>query len=328
MRAMLLRQPGGPLEPVEWPEPIPGPGEVRIKVTACGVCRTDLHIIDGELPEARFPIIPGHEVVGIIDAVGPDVPARRVGERAGVGWLGHACGNCSYCHLGHENLCDHPQFTGCTGHGGFATHMIADARYTYSLRGFGADDPSLAPLMCAGLIGWRSLVMAGEASRLGIYGFGAAGHIILQVARAQGRRVFVFTRSGDQDTQIFARALGADWVGSSEDMPPEPLDAVILYAPVGALVPAALRAVRKGGRVVCAGIHMTDIPAFPYRWLWGERQIMSVANLTRADADAFLQVARQMDITAHVTIYPLADANRAIGDLRAGKVRGAAVLRP
>lgn len=284
--------------------------------------------MDGELPETRLPIIPGHEVVGIIDAVGSDVAVRRVGERVGVGWLGHTCGCCSYCRDSHENLCDHPHFTGCTRHGGFATHMIADARYTYPLLGLDGDDTSTAPLLCAGLIGWRSLVMAGGASRLGIYGFGAAGHIILQVARAQGRRVFVFTRPGDKDAQAFARALGVDWVGSSEEMPPEPLDAAILYAPVGALVPAALRAVRKGGRVVCAGIHMTDIPTFPYRWLWGERQIVSVANLTRADADEFFRVVRQMDITTHVTVYPLADANRTIGDLRAGKVRGAAVLRP
>lgn len=328
MRAMILRRPGSPLEPVEWPDPVPGPGEVRIKVAACGICRTDLHVIDGELPETHLPIIPGHEVVGTIDAVGPGVAASRLGERVGVGWLGHTCGRCAYCQDERENLCDEPQFTGCTRHGGFATHMIADAGYAYPLEGLDDDDASVAPLLCAGLIGWRSLVMASHAPRLGIYGFGAAGHIILQVARWQGRRVFVFTRPGDTDAQAFARSLGADWVGSSAEMPPEPLDAAILYAPVGSLVPAALRAVRKGGRVICGGIHMTDIPAFPYRWLWGERQIMSVANLTRANATGFLRVAQQVDITTHVTLYPLADANRALDDLRAGHVRGAAVLRP
>lgn len=328
MRAMLLRQPGRPLEPVEWPDPVPGPGEVRIRITVCGICRTDLHVVDGELPQTCLPIIPGHEVVGIIDAVGPGVPVLRIGERVGVGWLGHTCGGCPYCQGGHENLCDRPQFTGCTKHGGFATCMIADARYTYPLEGLGADDAALAPLLCAGLIGWRSLVMAGDAHRLGIYGFGAAGHIIAQVARWQGRQIFAFTRPGDTDAQAFARSLGAAWVGSSDEMPPEPLDAAILYAPVGALVPAALRAVRKGGRVVCGGIHMTDIPAFPYRWLWGERQILSVANLTRADTADFLNVARQVDIATHVTVYPLAEANRALGDLRAGRLHGAAVLRP
>lgn len=328
MRAMLLRQPGSPLEPVEWPDPAPGPGEVRIRVTACGVCRTDLHVVDGELPETRAPIIPGHEVVGVIDAVGPGVPVLRIGERVGVGWLGHTCGCCPYCHGGHENLCDRPHFTGCTKHGGFATCMVADADYAYPLDGLGDDDAALAPLLCAGLIGWRSLVMAGDARRLGIYGFGAAGHIIAQVARWQGRQIFVFTRPGDADAQAFARSLGAAWVGSCDELPPEPLDAAILYAPVGALVPAALRAVRKGGRVVCGGIHMTDIPAFPYRWLWGERQILSVANLTRADAVDFLNIARQMNIVTHVTVYPLAEANRALDDLRAGRLRGAAVLRP
>ena len=327
MRAMLLRRPGSPLEEVELPDPSPGPGEVRIRVSACGVCRTDLHIVDGELPEPRLPLIPGHEIVGVVDALGVGVDAPALGERVGVGWLGHTCQHCEYCRTGRENLCDEPLFTGYTRNGGFATHAVVDARFAIPLGSAGAD-AAMAPLLCAGLIGWRSLVMAGEGRTLGIYGFGAAGHIILQVARWQGRRVFVFTRPGDDEAQGFARSLGAAWVGASDDLPPEPLDAAILYAPVGSLVPAALRAIRKGGRVVCAGIHMSDIPSFPYRWLWEERQIVSVANLTRDDAANFLHVAPQAGVETHVTTYPLAQANAALDDLRAGRLQGAAVLCP
>jgi propanol-preferring alcohol dehydrogenase len=327
MRAMELQRPGEPLVAVERADPVPRSGEVVVRVGACGVCRTDLHVVDGELPDPVLPIIPGHEIVGRIVAVGPGVAASRTGERVGVGWLGSTCSRCPYCRDGRENLCDAPQFTGFTHDGGFATHTVADARYVYPL-GESGDDAETAPLLCAGLIGWRSLVMAGEGERLGIYGFGAAGHIILQVARWQGRSVFVFTRPGDRPAQELARSLGAAWVGCSDELPPEPLDAAILYAPVGALVPAALQAVRKGGRVVCAGIHMSDIPSFPYRWLWGERQILSVANLTRADADAFLHVAPQVGIVTHVTCYALTDANTALDALRSGRLTGAAVLMP
>jgi propanol-preferring alcohol dehydrogenase len=327
MRAMEQQRLGGPLVAVERADPVPGPGEVVVRVSACGVCRTDLHVVDGELPDSTLPIVPGHEIVGRITAVGPEVPATRIGERVGVGWLGSTCSHCPYCRDGRENLCDAPQFTGFTRDGGFATHTVADARYVYPL-GEEGDDAAAAPLLCAGLIGWRSLVMAGEGERLGIYGFGAAGHIILQVARWQGRSVFVFTRPGDGPAQELARSLGAAWVGCSDELPAEPLDAAILYAPVGALVPAALQAVRKGGRVVCAGIHMSDIPSFPYRWLWGERQVLSVANLTRADADTFLHVAPQVGIVTHVTRYALTDANAALDDLRSGRLTGAAVLVP
>jgi len=327
MRAMALSQPGTRLEPVERPDPSPGPGEVRITIAACGVCRTDLHVVDGELPDPKRPIVPGHEIVGVVDALGAGVETLRIGQRVGVGWLGRSCQHCPYCLSGRENLCDTPDFTGYTRDGGFASHTIADARFAYPLPETGSD-AATAPLLCAGLIGWRSLVMAGEGRRLGIYGFGAAGHIILQVARWQGREVYVFTRAGDTTSQDFARSLGAVWAGSSEELPPEPLDAAILYAPVGALVPAALRAVRKGGRVVCAGIHMSDIPSFPYRWLWEERQILSVANLTRADATEFLALAPEVGIATHVTTYPLERANDALDDLRAGRLEGAAVLIP
>ena len=327
MHAMQLSRPGGRLEPVERPDPLPGPGELGIRVVACGVCRTDLHVVDGDLPEPAMPIIPGHEIVGVVDRVGPGVDPARLGERVGVGWLGRACGACPYCREDRENLCDAPLFTGYTRDGGFASHTIADARYAYPLGSLG-DDAAVAPLLCAGLIGWRSLKLAGEGRRLGLYGFGAAGHIILQVARWQGREVFAFTKPGDVAAQDFARSLGAAWAGSSEEAPPEPLDAAILYAPVGALVPQALKAVRKGGRVVCAGIHMSDIPSFPYRWLWEERHILSVANLTRADAAEFLALAPRVGIVPHVTTYPLAAANAALDDLRAGRLTGAAVLRP
>lgn len=327
MRAMMLREPGRRLEAVELPDPAPGPGEVLIEVAACGVCRTDLHVVDGELPEAALPIVPGHEIVGRIVALGAGVEPARLGQRVGVGWLARSCQDCPYCRSDRENLCDRPLFTGYTRHGGFASHAVADARFAYPL-GEEGDAAALAPLLCAGLIGWRSLVIAGEGRRLGLYGFGAAGHIILQVARWQGREVFVFTRPGDTQAQAFARSLGAAWAGASDEAPPEPLDAAILYAPVGALVPAALRAVRKGGRVVCAGIHMSDIPSFPYRWLWEERQIVSVANLTRADAADFLRIAPLAGIRTHVSTYSLARANEALDDLRAGRMQGAAVLVP
>jgi len=327
MYAMALPARGAPLTLVERPDPSPGPGEVRIKVNACGVCRTDLHVIDGELPDIPYPIIPGHEVVGRVDALGIGVDDLKLGMRVGVPWLGFTCGECFYCRADKENLCDRPQFTGYTRDGGFASHLIADARYCFSL-GEDGDDAALAPLLCAGLIGWRSLVMAGDGNALGIYGFGAAGHIVAQVARAQGRSIYAFTRRGDEEAQKLALSLGADWAGASEDKPPVELDAAIIYAPIGSLVPLALRAVRKGGRVVCAGIHMSDIPAFPYSILWGERQIVSVANLTRKDGIDFFKAAKHANIRTHTTVFPLDRANDALARLRVGKLVGAAVLRP
>jgi len=326
MKAMVLSGPGTPLRLQEMADPVPGAGEVRIKVSACGVCRTDLHVVDGELPDIKYPIIPGHEVVGRVDALGSDVSNLKPGDRVGVPWLGHTCGVCSYCRSGQENLCDRPLFTGYTRNGGFASHLIADARYAFPL-GEGGDDVATAPLLCAGLIGWRSLVMAGDAARLGIYGFGAAGHIIAQVARWQGRSVYAFTRAGDDAAQALARSLGVAWAGASEHQPPLPLDAAIIYAPVGALVPLALRAVRKGGRVVCAGIHMSDIPSFPYRILWEERQLLSVANLTRNDGVEFFKIAPRAGIRTETTTFALSEANEALGRLRAGQLVGAAVLK-
>jgi len=327
MHAMVLNAVRGALEWTELKERQPGSGEVRVKIGACGVCRTDLHVVDGELPNPKLPIIPGHEIVGRVDAVGSGVEGLEVGQRVGVAWLGQTCGVCPYCIAGRENLCDRPLFTGYTRDGGFATSAIADARYVFAL-GEAGSDVSLAPLMCAGLIGWRSLVIAGEGKRLGLYGFGAAAHIIAQVARWQGREVFAFTRTGDVATQAFARRLGAVWAGGSDELPPEPLDAAIVFAPVGSLVPVALGALRKGGRVVCAGIHMSDIPAFPYRLLWEERQLVSVANLTRQDGIDFLRVAPEIGIATETTTYPLNRANEALADLRAGKFEGAAVLVP
>ena len=327
MHAMVLRQVGTALEWVELAEPKPGPGEIRVKVTACGVCRTDLHVVDGELPNPVLPMIPGHEIVGRVDAIGAGVRELQVGERVGVPWLGQTCGACPYCLGGQENLCDRPVFTGYTRNGGFATAVIADARYAFRL-GVAGTDESLAPLLCAGLIGWRSLVIAGEGKKLGLYGFGAAAHIVAQVALWQGRSVFAFTRPGDVATQRFATGIGATWAGGSDELPPEPLDAAILFAPVGNLVPTALRAVRKGGRVVCAGIHMSDIPSFPYRLLWEERHLTSVANLTRRDGVEFLRVAPQVGIITKTTSYALNRANDALADLRAGRFEGAAVLVP
>jgi len=327
MQAMVLKKIGTPLEWTELPDPQPGPGEIRVQVAACGVCRTDLHVVDGELPDPRVPIIPGHEIVGRIDALGAGVAGLKIGERVGIPWLGHTCGVCSYCVGGHENLCDHPLFTGYTRNGGFATAAVADARFAFPLGETGGD-AALAPLLCAGLIGWRSLVIAGEGKKIGLYGFGAAAHILAQVAKQQGRSVFAFTRPGDVATQSFARGLGAAWAGGSDEMPPEPLDAAIIFATVGDLVPLALKAVRKGGRVVCAGIHMSDIPRFPYRLLWEERQLVSVANLSRQDGIDFLRQAPAMGIITTITKYPLNQANQALADLRAGRFAGAAVLVP
>ena len=327
MDAMVLQAPGTALRRAQRPDPDPGRGEVRVKVSACGICRTDLHVVDGELPQIRYPIIPGHEVVGRVEVLGQGVSDLSVGMRVGVPWLGSTCGSCRYCLRSEENLCDHPQFTGYTRDGGFATHLVADARYCFPL-GEAGEDAELAPLLCAGLIGWRSLVMTQDARNLGIYGFGAAGHIVAQVARWQGRSVYAFTRKDDEEAQSLARSLGAHWAGASEDTPPVELDAAIIYAPLGALVPQALRVLRKGGRVVCAGIHMSDIPSFPYSILWGERQIVSVANLTRKDGTDFLRIATEAGIRTHTTIFPLDQVNEALSRLRDGKLVGAAVLRP
>jgi propanol-preferring alcohol dehydrogenase len=324
---MVLSKPRTPLVWTELPDREPGPGEVRVKVLACGVCRTDLHVFDGDLPDPKSPIIPGHEVVGRIEALGTGVSGLSLGERVGVPWLGHTCGVCPYCVAQRENLCDAPLFTGYTRDGGFATAVIADARFAFPLGETGTD-VSLAPLLCAGLIGWRSLIIAGEGKRLGLYGFGAAGHIVAQVAKWQGRDVYAFTRPGDRQKQAFARGLGVTWVGGSDEAPPEPLDAAIVYATVGDLVPTALKAVRKGGRVVCAGIHMSDIPSFPYGILWEERALLSVANLTRQDGIDFLGQVSKMGIQVKTTTYPLQRANEALADLRAGRFDGAAVLAP
>ena len=327
MQAMVLRAIGRPLTMEERPLPVPGRGELLVRVEACGVCRTDLHIVDGELPNIRLPVVPGHEIVGIVEGRGSDVTGHRIGQRVGIPWLGRTCGTCPYCAAQRENLCDRPLFTGLDRDGGYATHAIADANFAFSLKGF--DDPvAAAPLMCAGLIGWRSLRLAGDGRRIGLYGFGAAAHLVAQVCRFQGRDVYAFTQPGDAAAQAQALRLGAVWAGASTEAPPEPLDAAILFAPVGALVPLALKAVRKGGRVVCGGIHMSDIPSFPYRDLWEERQILSVANLTRQDAVDFLSVAPAAHVTATTKVYPLAQANEALADLRAGRFQGAAVLVP
>jgi propanol-preferring alcohol dehydrogenase len=327
MHAMVLKKLGAALEWTELADRQPGPGEIRVSVAACGVCRTDLHVVDGELPDPKVPIIPGHEIVGRIDAIGAGVEGLHMGERVGVPWLGHTCGVCPYCMRGQENLCDRPLFTGYSRDGGFATATIADARFAFPL-GEAGTDVALAPLLCAGLIGWRSLVIAGEGKKLGLYGYGAAAHIVAQVAKWQGRSVFAFTRPGDVATQAFARRLGATWAGGSDEMPPEPLDAAIIFATVGDLVPLALTAVRKAGRVVCAGIHMSDIPSFRYRLLWEERQLVSVANLTRQDGINFLRLAPDIGIITETTRYPLNQANQALADLRAGRFEGAAVLVP
>ena len=325
MHAMVLKHPGTPLEWTELPDPLPAAGQVRVRVTACGVCRTDLHVVDGELEHPNLPLVPGHQIVGRIDALGAGCENLQLGQRVGVPWLGHTCGACGYCLTGQENLCDHPLFTGYTRDGGFATAAIADARYAFAL-GEDGEDAALAPLLCAGLIGWRALRLAGPGQRIGLYGFGAAAHILTQVASWQGRQVFAFTQPGDSRTQSFARQLGACWAGDSTDRPPRPLDAAILFAPVGELVPRALGVVRKGGRVVCAGIHMSDIPSFAYKLLWEERQLLSVANLTREDGVEFLAQAPRIGIRTRITTYALRQANEALADLRAGRFEGAAVL--
>jgi propanol-preferring alcohol dehydrogenase len=324
---MQLKRLHAPLEWSELADKLPGPGEISVRVSACGVCRTDLHVVDGELPDPRVPIIPGHEIVGRVEAIGQGVEHFASGERVGIPWLGYTCGVCPYCLSGRENLCDRPLFNGYTRDGGYATAMTVDARYAFPLGEAGAD-ASLAPLLCAGLIGWRSLKIAGTGRKLGLYGFGAAAHIVAQVAGWQKREVFAFTRPGDAATQAFARQLGAAWAGGSDETPGEALDSAIIFAPLGALVPIALKAVRKGGRVVCAGIHMSDIPSFPYEILWEERELISVANLTRADGHEFLKLAQEIGIVTQTTTYPLDRANQALEDLRHGRFEGAAVLLP
>lgn len=326
MRAMVLHGPGQALRLETRPLPDPGQGELRLRVQACAVCRTDLHVVDGDLPLPRLPLVPGHEIVGVVEAVGWGVDTALQGTRMGVPWLAHTCGQCPYCRLGRENLCDHALFTGHGRDGGFASHVIAEAAFCIPMD-MSADPQHLAPLLCAGLIGWRALRMAGDDARvLGLYGFGAAAHLVAQIARHLGREVLAFTRPGDLPGQAFARTLGAKWAGGSDESPPHVLDAAIIFAPVGALVPRALRAVRKGGRVVCGGIHMSDIPSFPYAWLWQERQLLSVANLTRADAQAFLAFVAHAPLLLQTTAYPLEEANAALDDLRAGRLQGAAVL--
>jgi propanol-preferring alcohol dehydrogenase len=321
---MVLKEVRAPLQYEERELPVPGPGQIRLRVQACAVCRTDLHVVDGELPNLPLPMIPGHEIVGRIDACGPGVPFEK-GMRLGVPWLGWTCGSCAFCRNGQENLCDRARFTGYTLDGGYAEYVVADHRYCFAVPDT-LDDAHAAPLMCAGLIGYRSLRMAGEARRLGIYGIGAAAHIVLQVARHQQREVYAFTRRGDDAAQDFARSLGAVWAGASDERPPAELDAAIIFAPAGELVPAALAAVRKGGTVVCGGIHMSDIPSFPYSLLWGERRLVSVANLTRRDATEFLALAPNVPVRTQVECFALEQANVALERLRSGTVKGAAVL--
>lgn len=326
MRVMQLDRVGRPLREVERPLPTPGHGELLIEVAACGVCRTDLHVVDGDLA-GPLPIVPGHEIVGRIVATGEGADGVAIGDRVGVPWLGHTCGHCFYCRTQRENLCDDPQFTGFTRDGGYASHVVADARYCFPIPDIFADAEA-APLLCAGLIGYRALRLAGEGEAIGLYGFGAAAHITAQVAIWQGRRVHAFTRPGDAAAQEFARSLGCAWAGGSDAAPPEELDAAILFAPVGALVPEALKHVRKGGRVVCGGIHMSDIPGFPYADLWGERSILSVANLTRQDGCEFLEIATRIPVKTTVSLFPLSAANDALDRLRKGEFEGAAVLVP
>ncbi|MBK6404270.1 MAG: zinc-dependent alcohol dehydrogenase family protein [Holophagales bacterium] len=327
MKAMLLDAPGRPLRAAVVPDPGPGPGQLLLCVSACAVCRTDLHVLDGELAEPKVPLVLGHEIVGVVEACGEGASRFAPGERVGVPWLGSTCGRCPFCESGAENLCDGARFTGYHLDGGFAERTVADERFCFPIPA-AFSDVDAAPLLCAGLIGYRTLRMAGDPRTVGIWGFGAAAHLVAQVARFEGRTVFAFTRPGDTASQEFARSLGAAWVGSSEEPPPVPLDAALVFAPVGALVPAALRSVRKGGVVVCGGIHMSDIPAFPYELLWGERVVRSVANLTRRDGEEFLALAARAGVRSQVRPYPLADANEALADLRAGRLEGAAVLIP
>jgi propanol-preferring alcohol dehydrogenase len=322
---MVLDSPGEPLRDAEVPEPEPGPEQVLLRVHACAVCRTDLHVVDGELPDPKLPLIPGHQIVGAVEEVGGRVDRFAVGDRVGVPWLGYTDGSCRYCLTGRENLCDNARFTGYQMDGGYAAYTVADHRFCFPIPE-GYPDLQAAPLLCAGLIGYRSLRAAGDAERLGLYGFGASAHIIVQVAAHQGREVFAFTREGDEEGQSFARELGAAWAGGSFEPPPEELDAAIIFAPVGALVPAALKVVAKGGVVVCAGIHMSDIPSFPYEILWGERSVRSVANLTRRDGEEFLALAPEVPVHTEVVPFPLEEANEGLNALRAGKIRGAAGL--
>ncbi len=326
MRAMMLERPGEPLRMQDVPSPTPGPGQVRLRVHVCGVCRTDLHLVDGELPDPKLPVIPGHQIVGTVIETGTGVTMHAAGDRVGVPWLGWTCGECRYCRNGQENLCDFARFTGYTLDGGYAEETVADERYCFPIPG-DYPDLSAAPLLCAGLIGYRSYRMAGNAEVLGFYGFGSAAHLIAQVAAHAGKRVFAFTRPGDVEAQAFARENGATWAGGTDEAPPEEIDAAIIFAPAGELVPLALRSVRKGGSVICAGIHMSDIPSFPYDILWGERQVRSVANLTREDGERFLRIAPEVPVHSEVTVYPLAAANQALDDLRSGRLTGAAVLQ-
>ncbi|REK09947.1 MAG: zinc-binding alcohol dehydrogenase family protein [Planctomycetota bacterium] len=327
MLAMLLEKPGTPLRAAEIDKPEPAEHQILIRVLACGVCRTDLHVVDGELAEPKLPLVLGHEIIGRVAATGPGAEKFAVGDRVGVPWLGETCGECPFCRSGRENLCDRPLFTGYTRNGGYAEYTVANEHFCFAIpEAFG--DMEAAPLMCAGLIGYRSLAMAGDARRLGIYGFGAAAHLIAQVAQFQGRKIFAFTRPGDEQAQQFALSLGAAWAGDSDKPPPEPLDAALIFAPVGALVPAALAATEKGGTVVCGGIHMSQIPAFRYDLLWGERVVRSVANLTRRDGEEFLKLAPQAGVHPQTQTYPLRQANQALDDLRAGRLSGAAVLVP
>jgi propanol-preferring alcohol dehydrogenase len=327
MRAMVIPAPGVPPVLERRPLPVPGEHDLLVAIDACGVCRTDVHVADGDLAGTRYPIVPGHEIVGRVVATGAAVAGFPTGARVGIPWLGGTCGHCRYCAGGRENLCDTPVFTGHSRDGGFATHTLADARYALRLPD-GFDDVAGAPLLCAGLIGYRALRAAGRAETLGLYGFGAAAHIIAQVAAGEARTVFAFTRPGDGAAQDFARRVGARWAGGSDEAPPAELDAAILFAPVGALVPEALRQTRKGGRVVTAGIHMSDIPSFPYSLLWGERELVSIANLTRADGEDFMRIMAERPVSVHVRRYPLAAAGRALDDLRAGRIEGAAVVVP
>ncbi len=325
MQAMVLERARTPLVLRDLTLAEPGPGEVLVEVAACGVCRTDLHVVDGELTQPALPLVPGHEVVGRIAVLGPEVERFETGQRVGVPWLGWTCGVCDYCRRGRENLCPEARFTGYTLNGGYGRYLLADARYCFPIHG-DYSDAEAAPLLCAGLIGYRSLVMAGEARRLGLYGFGAAAHIVAQVARHQGREVYALVRPGDEPAKAFAREQGAVWAGDADQAPPEELDAAILYAPVGGLVPAALKAVRPGGTVVCAGIYMSDIPSFPYELLWRERKVISVANLTRRDGEDFLALAPQVPVRTTVQRFPLSEANEALAHLRDGRLTGAAVL--
>jgi propanol-preferring alcohol dehydrogenase len=326
MRAMLFERPGAPLRRADIPRPEPGPNQVRLRVQACGLCRTDLHIVDGELREPKLPLVLGHQIVGLVDAVGAAAAGFQLGDRAGVPWLGSACGNCRFCNAGQENLCDDARYTGYHLDGGLAEWCVADARFALHVPAR-PTATGLAPLLCAGLIGYRALRMAGDAKHVGFYGFGSAAHLLTQVARHQGRLVYAFTRAGDQASRDFARALGAVWAGASEDVPPVALDAALIFAPAGELVPRALAAVRKGGTVVCAGIHMSDIPSFPYSALWGERSLRSVANLTRRDGVELLEVAAAAKVHAETTVYSLDEANQALDDLRRGALQGSAVIR-